>query len=65
LSFYSLVSMVAFLVRAYLLVKANISSDVLGFFVARIRIKDESLSPFLNNMMIDLSSTFGMIFLLL
>jgi hypothetical protein len=57
--------MVAFLVRAYLLVKANISSDVLGFFVASIRIKDESLSPFLNNMMIDLSLTFEMIFLLL
>jgi hypothetical protein len=57
--------MVPYLARAYLLVIANISSDALGFFMARLRIKDESLSHFLKNMMIDLSSTSGMVFLLL
>jgi hypothetical protein len=31
------------LARAYLLAIANISSDVLGFFMVSLRIKDESL----------------------
>jgi hypothetical protein len=57
--------MVASLGRAYLLVIANISLDVLGLFMASLRIKYESLSPFLKNMMIDLSSTSGRMFLLL
>jgi hypothetical protein len=56
----SLVSRVASSTRAYLLAIANISSDVLGFFMMSLRIKDESLGPFLKNMMIDLSSTSGM-----
>jgi hypothetical protein len=64
-SFCSLVSRGASSVRAYLLVIANISSDVLGFFMASLRIKDESLSPFLKNMMICLLSTSRMMFLLL
>jgi hypothetical protein len=33
--------------------------------MASLWIKDESLSPFLKNIMIDLSLTFGMMFLLL
>jgi hypothetical protein len=41
---------VAYLARVYLLVIANISSDVLGFFMVSLRIKDKSLSPFLKNM---------------
>jgi hypothetical protein len=57
--------MVASSGRAYLLVIANISLDVLGLFMASLRIKYESLSPFLKNMMIDLSSTSGRMFLLL
>jgi hypothetical protein len=63
--FYSLVSMVASSARAYLLAISNISLDVLGLFMVSLWIKDESLSPFLKNMMIDLSSTSGMMFLLL
>jgi hypothetical protein len=63
--FCPLVSMVASSARAYLLAMANISYDVLGFFIASFQIKDESLSPFLKNMIIDLLSTFGMMFLLL
>jgi hypothetical protein len=50
---------------AYLLAMASISSDVLGFFMASLQIKDESLSPFLKNMMMDLSSTSEKMFLLL
>jgi hypothetical protein len=41
--YYSLVSRVASSTRAYLLVIANISSDVLGFFMVSLQIKDESL----------------------
>jgi hypothetical protein len=63
--FYSLVSRVASSARAYLLAMVNIVSDVLGFFMATLRISDGSLSPFLKNITIDLSSTSGMIFLLL
>jgi hypothetical protein len=63
--FCSLVLRVASSARAYLLEIANISSDVLGFFMVSLRIKDESLSVFLKNMMIDLLSTSRMIFLLL
>jgi hypothetical protein len=37
----------------------------LQFFMVNLRIKDEFLSPFLKNMMMDLSSTSGMMFLLL
>jgi hypothetical protein len=64
-SFYSLVSRVTSSVRAYLLAIANISSDVLRFFMVSLRIREESLSPFVKNMMIDLSSTSEMMFLLL
>jgi hypothetical protein len=56
------VSSVVSSVIAYLLVMANISSDVLGFFMVRFWIKDETLSPFLKNMMMDLLSTSGMMF---
>jgi hypothetical protein len=63
--FYSLVSRVTSSARAYLLVMANISSDVLGFFMACLWIREGSLSPFLMNIMIDLSLTSGMMFLLL
>jgi hypothetical protein len=56
---------VASLSRAYLLAMANIASDVLGFFMVRLCIKDGSLSPFLKNITIDLSSTSEMMFLLL
>jgi hypothetical protein len=61
----SLVSRVASSARAYLLAIANICSDILGFFMVSLQIKDESLSPFLKNMIIDLLSTSGMRFLLL
>jgi hypothetical protein len=64
-SFCSLVSRDASSVKVYLLVIANFSSDVLGFFMASLQIKDESLSPFLKNMMICLLSTSRMMFLLL
>jgi hypothetical protein len=63
--FYSLVSKVASSTRVYLLVVENISSDVLGFFMASLWIKDESLSPLLKSMMIDLSLSSRMTFLLL
>jgi hypothetical protein len=63
--FYSLVSMVASSARAYSLVMANIAFDVLGFFMESLRIKSGSLSPFLKNMTMDLSSSSGIIFLLL
>jgi hypothetical protein len=53
------------LAKTYLLVIANISSDVLGFFMVSLWIKDESLRPFMKNMVIDLSLTSGMMFLLL
>jgi hypothetical protein len=45
----SLLSRVASSARAYQLVMASISSDVLGFFIASFRIKEGSLSPFLKN----------------
>jgi hypothetical protein len=59
------VSRVASSARAYLLAIDNISLDVMGFFMASLMIKDESLSPFLNNIMIDFLSTSEMMFLLL
>jgi hypothetical protein len=37
----------------------------MGFFMVSLRIKDESVCPFLKDMMIDLSSTSRIIFLLL
>jgi hypothetical protein len=64
-SFYSLVSRVTSSARVYLLAIANISSDVLRFFMVSLRIREEYLSPFVKNMMIDLSSTSEMMFLLL
>jgi hypothetical protein len=63
--FCSLVSMVASSAMAYLFAIANICSVILGFFMASLWIKDESLSPLLKNIIIDLSSTSGMRFLLL
>jgi hypothetical protein len=63
--FYSLMSRVTSSARAYLLAMANIASDVLEFFMVSLRNRDGSLSPFLKNITIDLSSTSGMIFLLL
>jgi hypothetical protein len=51
--------------RAYLLVMENIYSDLLGFFMVSFWIREESLSPFLRNIIINLSSTSGMTFLLL
>jgi hypothetical protein len=63
--FCSLVSRVNSSAMVYLLAIANICLDVLGFFMVSLHIKDESLSPFLKNIIIDLSSTFGMRFLLL
>jgi hypothetical protein len=63
--FYSLVSRVTSSARAYLLVMANIASDILGFFRVSFRIRARSLSPFLKNMTIDSSLTPGIIFLLL
>jgi hypothetical protein len=62
-SFCSQVSRVASSARAYLLAMANISSGVLGFFIESLWIKDESMCPFLKNMIIDLLSTFRMMFL--
>jgi hypothetical protein len=62
--FYSLVSRFTSTARAYLLAMANISSYVLGFFMVSIQIKDESMSPFLKNITIDLSLTSEMMFLL-
>jgi hypothetical protein len=64
-SFCSLVSRITSLARAYLLVMANIYSDVLGFFMVSLWMKHESLSPFLKNIIFDLPSTSGMRFLLL
>jgi hypothetical protein len=64
-SFCSLVSRVASSASVYLLAIANIFLDVLGFFMVSLWIKDESLSPFLKNVIIDLSSTSKMRFLLL
>jgi uncharacterized membrane protein len=61
---YSLVSRVASSATVYLFI-ANISCDVLGFFMASSRIKDESLRLFLKNMIIDLLLTSVMMFLLL
>jgi hypothetical protein len=63
--FCSLVSRVASSTRAYLLAMANIASNVLEFFMVSFQIKDESLSPFLKNVTIDLSLTSGMMFLFL
>jgi hypothetical protein len=63
--FYSLVSMVASSARAYLLVMVNIASDVLGFFMVSLWIRDGYLSLFLKNITIDLLSTSEIIFLLL
>jgi hypothetical protein len=52
-------------VRVYLLVMMNIVSDILVFFMMSLWIRDGSLSPFLKNITIDLSSIVGVIFLLL
>jgi hypothetical protein len=46
------------------LAMVNIASDVLRFFMVSLRIRDRSLSPFLKNIMKDMSSTSVMIFLL-
>jgi hypothetical protein len=51
--------------RAYMLAMENICSDILGFLMVSFQIREESLSLFLNNIMIDLLSTSGMTFLLL
>jgi hypothetical protein len=59
------VSRVASSARAYLLVMENIASDILEFFMASFQIREESLSPFLKKIMIDLSSTSEITFLLL
>jgi hypothetical protein len=59
------VSRVTSSARAYLLVMENIYSDILGFFMVSFRIREESLCPFLKNIMIDLSTTTGVAFLLL
>jgi hypothetical protein len=59
------VSRVTSLAKAYVLVMENICSDILGFFMASFWIREESLSHFLKNIMIDLSSTSRMTFLLL
>jgi hypothetical protein len=61
----SLLSRVTSSARVYLLAMENIYFDVLGFFMASFWIWEESLSPFLKNIMINLSSTSGMTFLLL
>jgi hypothetical protein len=63
--FCSLVLRIASLPKAYLLVMANIASDILGFFMVSLWIKDRTLSPFFKNKTIDLSSTSRMLFLLL
>jgi hypothetical protein len=60
-----LLSRVASSTRAYFLVMTSISSDDLGFFMASLQIKNRPVGPFLKNMMINLSSTFRMTFLLL
>jgi hypothetical protein len=62
---YSLVSRVTSSVRVYLLAMMNIVSDILVFFMMSLWIRDGSLSPFLKNITIDLSSIVGVIFLLL
>jgi hypothetical protein len=49
----------------FLFAMENICFDVLELFMVRFQIREESLSPFLKNIMIDLSSTSGMTFLLL
>jgi hypothetical protein len=59
------VSRVTSLARAYLSVMENICSDVLGFFMVSFQIREVSLSPLLKNIMIDLSLTSEMSFLLL
>jgi hypothetical protein len=59
------VSRVTSSARAYLLEMENIYSIVLGVFMVSFWIREESLSPFLKNIMIDLSATFRMTFLLL
>jgi hypothetical protein len=59
------VSRVSSSAKAFLLAMENICFDVLGFFMASFQIREESLSPFLKNIMIDLSSTSEMTFLLL
>jgi hypothetical protein len=46
-------------------VMENICSNILGFFMVSFQFREESLSPFLKNIMIDLSTTFGMTFPLL
>jgi hypothetical protein len=51
-SFYFLLSRVASSARAYLLVIAKISSDVLGFFMVSLRIKDESLPKKHDNILV-------------
>jgi hypothetical protein len=61
----SIMLRVASSARAYLLVMENIYSDLLGFFMVSFWIREESLSPFLRNIIINLSSTSGMTFLLL
>jgi hypothetical protein len=63
--FYSLVSTVTSSAKEYLLAIVNISSDILGFFMMSLWIRDGSISPFLKNIMIDMSPIYGMIFLLL
>jgi hypothetical protein len=50
--FYSLVSRVASSARAYLLVMANIVSDILGLFMVSLWIRDESLLEEHNNRLI-------------
>jgi hypothetical protein len=60
-----LLSRVASSARAYFLVMTSISSDDLGFFMVSLQIKNRPVGPFLKNMMINLSSTFRMTFLLL
>jgi hypothetical protein len=64
-SFYSLVLRVSSSTKAYLLVMANITSDILEFFMVSLWIKDKYLSSFLKNIILDLSSTSVMMFLLL
>jgi hypothetical protein len=59
------VSRIASSAKAYLLVMENICSDILRFFIESFQIREESPSPFLRNITIDLSSTSRMIFLLL
>jgi hypothetical protein len=63
--FYSQVSRVASSAKAYLLAMVSIASDILWFFMESLQIRDGSLSPFLENITMDLSSTSGMTFVLL